>query len=463
MKMLRFVAVSVLLFGVLSGAAHGLNDNEARAVGLAQSYTALARGPEAVFWNPANLGLKSSRRFTWNLLPIGFTLIAENNSFSVQTYNDNFTEKDHFITEGDKRDLLDDIELDGLRVNVDFVPHMGFLLPLNGGVAFPLPWDIRSAVVTGFATGFEGAIPRDMFDLMLFGNDFNRSYDIAEWDGSGWGIASLNWAAAKPWMPPQFKPYLDEFSLGVTLKVLGGGYGEVRDSDGGFESNFLDPVQAVGTDLQAYLTTQFAGGIGFGLDLGAAGVTKDRKTTFSVGLLNLLDTMSWSMEARQDSVFATANDLLVTRLMDVGSIEEVLDNPVDEDGDVIFHEELGDESFSRSLPAMLRVGVAHEPIPRLTLVGNWDQAFTEGFGIRTTPRVSGGAEYRLVPWFPTRFGVSVGGRGASSAIGFGFGPFNVSHVQLEVMNVGFATRGGFLPGVAKGTVVSATLFKLNLI
>jgi len=101
-------------------------------------------------------------------------------------------------------------------------------------------------------------------------------------------------------------------------------------------------------------------------------------------------------------------------------------------------------------------------MPKLTVVGNWDQAFSEGFGIRTTPRVSAGAEYHLVPWFPTRFGLSVGGRGPSSSIGFGFGPFEFPHVQLKFMDVGLVTRGGFFPGVSKGMSLSLMFFKVKI-
>ena len=461
----RIKLVAVLLLGGLTTAVHGLNDTSSRAMGLAQSYTALARGPESVFWNPANLALGGGSGFSWDILNAGFTLIAENNSFSVKTYNDNFTDG-AFIPVNEKDDLLGDIKGGGFKVNMDFDLYFAALVPLNGGVTFGMPWGIQSAIVTGLATGFEGEVPKDIFDLMLFGNDFNRTYDIAKWDGSGWGVASLNWAGAKAWMPPQADQYLSEFTVGGTLKFMTGAYGEVKRSSGGFVSYFGHETESPRTSLDAYVVSQYAGGNGFGIDLGVAGVTKDKKTTFSVALLNLLDTMSWGgafgVDARQDSVFAKADTLLATRLLDVKEIEEVLDNPVDEDGKIVFREELGSESFSRSVPAMLRIGGAHQLLPKLTVVGNYDQAFTEGFGIKTAPRLSAGVEYTLVPWFPTRFGLSVGGRGASSAIGFGFGPFNFPHTQLELMNLATVTRGGFLPGVSKGVSVSLMFFQIKI-
>ena len=461
MKFVKYFVLTAALVGGFSSAvqAYGMGDTSPRAMSLGQSYTALARGPEATFWNPANLALRSSPKFAWQIVDLGLTLVAENNSFSVQTYNDNFTEKDHFISADDKTDLLNDIEGDGLKMNVDLDPYFSALVPINGGVAFSLPKDIRSAISLGFKAGFEGQVPKDIFELMLFGNKFDKQYDIAKWDGSSWALLSFNWAFAKAIMPKQLKKHLSEFTVGGTFKVIGGGYAEVLRSDGGFIT------QIEGAELDAYVLAQSGIGTGFGLDLGAAGVTKNGKTTVSVALLNFLDTMSWSTYARQDSVFASADDLRGTRMLDsdVKSIEDVLDNEdVDGDGDKDFHEKISEESFSRSLPAILRIGAAHKVMPRLTVVGNYDQAFSDGFGISSTPRLSGGAEYRLVPWFPTRMGLTLGGRSSGSSVGLAFGPFNFSHGRIELLNLALVTRGGFFPGIAQGTAISINFFKLEI-
>jgi hypothetical protein len=395
----------------------------------------------------------------------------ENNAFSVQTYNDNFTDADHFIGENEKLDLLGDVPNEGLRFNADLELFMAAGIPVNGGVAFPLPKEIQSAITTTFAVGVEGELPKDMFELMVFGNQFegdrisdglNGSYDISEWDGSGWALGGINWAFARPVnirTNETLKPYLRELSVGATLKFVGGAYGEVLRSGG---NGFVSRVE--GTDLESYVIAQSATGFGFGVDLGVAAVLKDGKTTISVGLLDFLDSYSWSGDAAQDCVFVTASDLRVTSLLDVDKAEDVFDNPdVDGDGDTDFNQEVGSESFSRSLPARLRIGVSHQPMERLTVVGNYDQAFSSGFGLETTPRVSFGAEYRLVPWLPARIGMSVGGRSSSSAIGFAFGPFSVFHMQLQLLDTALSTRGGVLPGAAKGSQISVMLFRFNLI
>ena len=493
MKTVRHLVVAALLLASVPSFAV-MRDTDPRAMALGQAYTALARGPEAVFWNPANLALSDSPSFSWNLAGVGFSLITENNSFSISTYNDNFTESNdsvsptrgtlYYISDQDKDDILADIPSEGLKMNVEVEPFLALGIPINGGVAFPMPWGVKSAVAIGFSTGFEGEIPKDVFEIFLRGNEFdfareqaNRSpnYDIADWDGSGWVLGSLNIAGAKALMPAQLKPYLSEFTVGATLKFVGGAYGEVVKSGG---TGLISRLE--GTDVDMFVLTQNGGGGGVGLDFGVAGVSKNRKITGSIGVLNLLDAYSWSTSVRQDSIFVTARDLRVTRFMDPDqqNIEEALDNPKectgpndptgveysqDCTGDVVFQDKQGEESFSRSLPAMLRIGGAYRLMPKLTLVGNYDQAFTSGFGITSTPRLSAGAEYRLVQWFSSRAGISLGGRSNGSSIGIAFGPFKVWHTQLELMDLALVTRGGFFPGISKGTAISLQLFRFSLI
>ena len=112
---------------------------------------------------------------------------------------------------------------------------------------------------------------------------------------------------------------------------------------------------------------------------------------------------------------------------------------------------------------MLRLGVAYQAKPQLTVVGNWDQAFSSKFGMRTRPRLAGGIEYWLADWLPARMGLSLGGRSSSSAVGFAFGPFVLSSMQVRLLETSLAMRGGLLPGIAKGTAISVMFFRLSLV
>ncbi|MCY3777358.1 MAG: hypothetical protein OXH11_15400, partial [Candidatus Aminicenantes bacterium] len=240
----REIAAATMLTLSLEGAVHALSDTEPRALALGQAYTALARGPEAVFWNPANLALGREPELKWEMLGAGLTLITENNSFSVRTYNEHFTDDTHRIGTAEKEKLLGDIPKGGLRFNSELVPFLSAGLPVNGGISFPLGNGIRAAVATNVAFGVEGEVPKDMFELMLFGNEFDRRYEIARWDGSSWLVGGVNFAGAKPWMPDRLAPHLSEFTVGGTLKISGGTYGEITRSDGGMISRIQ------GTDLE---------------------------------------------------------------------------------------------------------------------------------------------------------------------------------------------------------------------
>jgi hypothetical protein len=481
-RTIRFALAAGLVTGMMTtqtAQAIGYGDSRPRAMGLAGTYTAMARGVESLYWNPANLALKDGPKVSIPL-DLGWSYVLENNSWSVSTYNDF---NGNFIDEGMKDDMLSDLDTDGLQFNTD----LGLFIPLVGGAAFPMPWGLSSAMAFNFRAGIEGQIPVDMIEFMLRGNQFERerlaagrdpNYDIAEWDGEAWALGVFSWGFAKPWIPAQLEPYVSQFAVGTTLKVMGGALREVTDSEGGFVT------RVSGTQMNASGVARSGFGVGFGLDLGAVGVTKDGRTTVGLSLVNLLDVMNWSIETRQDSVFVTAEGVSVTSFFGADGFDEIFDNPrevrladgridtvfeneVDaaiwDDGDPVFHSERNIGSFSRTLPAMLRLGVAHKPIPKLTVAANYDQAFSSGLGIDSTPRISLATEYRLVNWFPLRFGLSGGGRaGRSSALGISFGPFTVKRFQMVLLEMSASNRGGFFPGSSQGFGWSINLLRMHI-
>ena len=445
----------------------GYGDMQPAAASMAQAYGAMARGAESIYWNPANLALNDGPSFSIrSLFDASFSL--ENNSISIADYNKyNGT----FIDTQDKEAILTDIGPGGLRFNTD----VGLGIPVIGGVSFPLPKNFKGAFAFDLQLGGEGAIPRDMIDFLLYGNQFgyereavgkSSRYDIAKWDGNLSALGIFSFALAKQWMPSILQPYLSQFAVGGTFKLIGGGIGEVLRSDGGIET------KVNGTNLEAYGVTRMGGGQGFGLDIGFSGVSADGRATVSLALMNLLDTMTWdaefplgdfTFESRTDSFFVEADRLRALSFAGNNSFGEIFDNPQDAGGETVFREKTGSSAFSTNLPAMLRLGGTYDVFHNLRVNGQYDQAFSSGFGISSTPRIALGLEYSLVKWFPMRMGLSAGGRvGNSSAFGFGIGPFSLGSMKLRLLEFATVNRGGFLPAGTQGAAFSLGLFRFEV-
>ncbi|RKY84151.1 hypothetical protein DRP98_05615 [candidate division KSB1 bacterium] len=64
-----FSVILLLIFVVSMVKAQGYSD--ARSLGMARAYTALARGVDAPLWNPANLKLPTSKKFSLQLFSLG--------------------------------------------------------------------------------------------------------------------------------------------------------------------------------------------------------------------------------------------------------------------------------------------------------------------------------------------------------------------------------------------------------
>jgi hypothetical protein len=84
----------------------------ARALALSNAYTTLARGPDALRFNPANLVLKDRPGFSFRLIGIDGTLL--NNGFSISQYNKYVGAELDSI---DKNNIVNSISKDGLGLH----------------------------------------------------------------------------------------------------------------------------------------------------------------------------------------------------------------------------------------------------------------------------------------------------------------------------------------------------------
>lgn len=410
MEKVRFISYLVIVSiigSVQSGFAQSGVSN-ARSVAMGGAYTAVAAGVEAPFWNPANLALPGSRKPRFNLVSVGVGL--QNNSFTLEHYN--LYNGEH-LSETDKQDILSHVPGEGWRMNMGTeVQALGFAI---GNVA---------VTASGYAASDFG-LSKDMLDLMLNGNEFERLYDIGTSFGEGWGASSFAVSIGLPTPMTWFK----KSTFGISAKYLRGfAYGKVREAS----STLITDIE--GLHGSGRLVIDHAlGGNGFALDVGMAAQVTD-SWTMSMSLLNAFNYINWSKDPKQ-FVYTFSVDSLALESSDDATIDSLFT-----DG----KENVGIEPFSASQPAQLRLGVAHTG-RRLVLALDVAQGLRDGAGVSTTPRVAVGSEFRVIDLLPLRGGIAIGGQsGFTVSTGFGF------ELSVFSWNFALASMGGSFGGRSLG-------------
>lgn len=232
----KILIISLCLLMVMAFSAASSASFSARTVGLGDEFVTL-RGTDAVYGNPAAV----------NATPDRFTLAAAGagNAWNNLLKND-------YISESDKDDLLD-----GDNLLAGFEGNQG--LKLVVGPVMLLGEARESAIVD---------MPSDAADLLLDGNEIDRTYDFAGSKGSGaaYGDAGLNYSTeavrgvASDW---GFNKVYMGFSYhqlaGVIYEMEGSGETTIEydntnnepdtTGDGSFEVRYNEDDNAVGSAL----------------------------------------------------------------------------------------------------------------------------------------------------------------------------------------------------------------------
>ena len=277
-----------------------------------------------------------------------------------------------------------------------------------------------------------GNVQRDPIELALFGNEADRVYQIDNSDAKGQGFASVSLSGALPFEIQAF----DAFAVGATVRYLQGlGYLEVQSATGSLVT------QQFGMRLDGDGEVRRAeGGSGFSLDFGAS-VVLNKQWSAGFSLINL-GKISWNDNARDISGTMGVDSLRASDLSDVQDFDDLF-NPEDQEQSL--------ESFSSSIPTLIRAGVARRSDRWLAAL-DWEQGLNSSAGSTTRPRISTGGEYLVNSWLPIRGGISIGGReGITYALGFGLGR------KLIVFDLALRLRRGTVPNTASGIGVSTEL------
>ena len=386
----------------------------ARGLGMAGSYTAVARGVHATSWNPANLGLPDNPGFSMTIVSAEAGLW--NNSFTLGMYE---RYNGEYWSAQDVDEILSHIPDDGFGLDVyTSIRALSFSV---GRIALSFGGDVISTV----------RLDKGLFDLGLRGNELGETYRFSDTEGEGLALGSARLSMGLPISVS----FADAFSLGASVNLVwGGAYARTDRTDLTLDmGEYLFDIDGSYEVTYAYL-----GEFGAGVDAGASAQFGDHWTA-GISLSNIIGTVKWPENDSTLAGFVRGDSLSVLGLSE--------DEVALEDSSWT----VGSLPISLRLPQVLRFGLAYSYGPVL-FSADFSQRLSTETGFTEKARISVGTEYSGLSWLPIRFGVVTGGRiGFGSSFGFGIRPGGF------VLDVGVMNRGFFIPKNSKGVIVAVEI------
>ncbi|HEX2780523.1 MAG TPA: DUF5723 family protein [Gemmatimonadaceae bacterium] len=415
----RLALVAATLAGAATAGAQ-LPSASPAALGMADNYTAMARGFGAVAWNPANLGLPHNPRFSLTLLGVR----GSGDLGPIST--DDLARYQGVRLPNEVRDeWMQRIEYNG-----------GEQGQLGGGVTLFGMSTGRFAVQVATTASMDANLAPGAMELALYGNAGRTgsaqdiTLDGAHLTGAVTTTTALSWAHP-------IDLGLARLSFGATAKYIMGNmlvHGEDRGSQLSASSSQIDlrfPIILSDTGNSSRLGNH---GSGVGIDVGGAWASGP--ITASLAIQNVVNTFQWDASSffykpiqayyGRDTSYSNSNTTL----------------PLDSaPADV--REWLNDQRFKPILSA----GVAMQVSPRLTLAADVRREMGEGLRVGDRTHVGLGAELRLLPFVPLRTGFAVNPQGIVLAAGTGL---ELGRVNLTVSAEDRRSANGHAPGAAVG-------------
>ena len=376
---------------------------------MGSAYTALARGLDAAFWNPANLGLKDNPQLSINLISFGVRF--GNSTISRTAYN---LYSGKFLTQSDKESILREIPTGGFRLDA----QSEFRL-------LSLSYHNFAIVINGEALA-SGRIAKDYIDLALKGNELGRKYSFTGTQAASYVISNAKISFGFPIHIPLFQ----EFAIGATLKYFQGfGFASLDNLEGTFVT-YDDGIDSDGRIIARYSK----GGSGFGANIGLV-MVPEQGLTIGFVINNIFAQSTWSKEAQErDATY-------FTRLLTVENAEQ----------DSVYDYENTKRKIAKisyTNPKYVRLGIAYEMTDWIITIDMALQKRQYSY-LTPSPRMSFGAEYKKLSWILPRAGLIFGGtRNFAPAFGFGI------QYKKFLLDLGFSYQRALLPFFARGATFS---------
>ncbi|HEV2149398.1 MAG TPA: DUF5723 family protein [Longimicrobiaceae bacterium] len=386
-----------------------------RALGLGGAYVGTARGHEALFANPANLGLSGNP--AWSL---GFPQVAAGLNLlgpRVGDLPDFFNYDD--LTDERKSELLAAVPASGTALEADV--RAPLVTYQNGRLALGVAYGLRG----------EHTVGRDLVDLFLNGYQEGRTtYQVGNTRGrraTFWDFAAGYGTSAGP------------LSVGATAHYyLGRSLVQTR----AFEPRYDLQARDIEVD---YVGVGARGGRGWGLDLGAA-LGPVRGLTVSAVVANALGSMEWSDERTGKSVTLTRADFREAELQFVRNRYDQSEQDLGSDPTGAFAAAAVGLTENATLPTTLRVGAAWAlPGVGTTLTAAFHDDLSEGRLAGRWTRLLGGGVQQKLPVGTVRVGFSSDLEDGSMASGgLTLGPVDLAAARFTTGDASGGERNGWI-------------------
>ena len=311
------------------------------SLGLA-GFTALSRGVESVYWNPANLAFFEEDQPKFQMIIYSLAFGLGNNSLSFNSINKYIGDGESiYLTDEDKNDIL------------DMIPKRGLVIDFTGDLS------LLSIAYKSFGFGIETSangnfsIPKDLYENFLFklGPDvYNYSvsggwYNIVKFKFS-YGVNIVDRIIFD--VPYLEDTIFEKVSAGVSVSYLKGfGYANIEKGLAKLTIDENGILPRAEFDMRSAKN-----GSGIGLDFGLSTYTNNH---WKIGMVfeNVPGRMYWfgdskfsraALDLGDNPLFILGNDQLSE--IDIDSVTTDTSYTID--------------GFSKSLPVNFRLGVAKE-------------------------------------------------------------------------------------------------------
>lgn len=427
---LLLVPLFFLLAGLLRAEAAPVDP---RALSMGGAYTTLAKGSEALHWNPANLRANPVR-FELSL-PTAGGVSVNNSYFSI---NRLLLEPKNYAS---GEDFLADIAGGRLQGQIDGGLHAGIVIG-------------RLAASTRAEITLTSKASADATRLVTVGTEPNTTYRFDGTQLESFGLISAGGGLAFA-LPGRTSSNGDEpfITVGVNAKTYRGLFFAEATVDGTIDvSEHSDytadlVVKARNTDVEAVYDSDSVDlsslpGQGYGFDVGVT-ARPNSKLTIGASITNLISSMTWTDITEREGTLKGA-------LASSGS--DGPDLPDDFD-DLTTTSRVDGQSIERRLPMEARFGMSYRLLPQVLLAADVSKRIIDQ-GIERPMSIHLGTE--LTPFANARFGKRFALRlgyehsGSESWYSYGVG---LAFTVWE-FDIGMRVANSFVPVDAQGTALA---------